>query len=123
MLGECRACGGLPHELNIYRVTDVARIRRPSKQTVAVLGALAASTGTWRHGYDLSRETGIASGTLYPLLMRLEERGYLESRWSEGIEGRPPRHLYRLTAAGFRYAAGAGPARHRPATRPRLEGA
>ncbi|RPI23672.1 MAG: PadR family transcriptional regulator [Actinobacteria bacterium] len=101
----------------------MARERRPSRQTAAVLAALAAGPG-WRHGYDLARETGLASGTLYPVLMRLEERGYLESRWSEGIEGRPRRHLYRITAAGLRYAAGAaGPARHRPATRPRLEGA
>jgi DNA-binding PadR family transcriptional regulator len=101
----------------------VAGERRPSRQTTAVLAALAASVD-WRHGYDLGRETGLASGTLYPVLRRLEERGYLESRWSEGIEGRPPRHLYRITSAGLRYAAGtAGPARHRPASRPRLEGA
>jgi DNA-binding PadR family transcriptional regulator len=60
----------------------------------------------WRHGYELSRQTGLKSGTLYPILMRLSDRELLESRWRETPEtGRPPRHLYRLTAAGRAYAA------------------
>ena len=100
------------------------RNRKPSQQTAAVLAALSSPGATWRHGYDLARETGLASGTLYPLLMRLEDRGYLESRWSEGLAGRPARHLYRITAAGLRYAsATAGPARQRPSGKPRLAGA
>lgn len=82
------------------------RTRRPSTQTRAVLDALIGEHDRWRHGYDLSKETGLASGTLYPLLMRLADRGYLESRWEENeAPGRPPRHLYRLTAAGRQYAA------------------
>lgn len=80
--------------------------RRPSPQTRAVLDALVGARDRWRHGYDLSSETGLASGTLYPLLMRLADRGYLESRWQENDSpGRPPRHLYRLTAAGRQFAA------------------
>jgi PadR family transcriptional regulator len=80
--------------------------RRPSPQTLAVLGDLAREPGQWRHGYDLATETGIASGTLYPLLMRLCDRGYLESKWEQSpATGRPPRHLYRLTAAGTTYLA------------------
>jgi DNA-binding PadR family transcriptional regulator len=52
----------------------------------------------WHHGYALSQHTGIASGTLYPILMRLEKLRWLETRWEESkIAGRPPRHLYRLT--------------------------
>jgi DNA-binding PadR family transcriptional regulator len=55
----------------------------------------------WRHGYDLAKATGLKSGTLYPLLMRLSEQGLLESRWQDAERpGLPPRHCYRLSAAG-----------------------
>jgi DNA-binding PadR family transcriptional regulator len=84
----------------------VTRRRRPSAQTRAVLDLLESRAEEWCHGYELSRDTGIASGTLYPLLMRLAARGYLESRWELApVAGRPARHLYRLSAAGRMYAA------------------
>jgi DNA-binding PadR family transcriptional regulator len=55
----------------------------------------------WHHGYELSKATGLVSGTLYPILMRLSDRGFLEHKWLESQEaGRPPRHVYRLTAKG-----------------------
>ncbi|MGB0124937.1 MAG: PadR family transcriptional regulator, partial [Silvibacterium sp.] len=54
--------------------------------------------------YDLSRSTGLKSGTLYPLLMRLADRKLLETSWETVEPGRPPRHLYRLTAEGVRFA-------------------
>jgi len=77
------------------------RSRRPSAQTVAVLKSLAAAPERWRHGYDLGLEVGLKSGSLYPILMRLSDQGYLEARWEGSrIRGRPPRHLYRLTDAG-----------------------
>jgi DNA-binding PadR family transcriptional regulator len=67
-----------------------------------VLAALAADRREWRHGYDLMRETGLLSGTLYPLLMRMADEGLLEAEWRAPEQpGRPPRHAYRLTAAGF----------------------
>jgi DNA-binding PadR family transcriptional regulator len=81
--------------------------RRPnsSKQTEAVLNALLAARDEWRHGYDLSRETGLKSGTLYPILMRLEQQGWLEAEWeTEPAPGRPRRHLYRLTGMGVEEA-------------------
>jgi DNA-binding PadR family transcriptional regulator len=66
-----------------------------------VLLALAADPFAWRHGYDLLVDTGLQSGSLYPILMRLEDRGFLEAVWETGPPtGRPPRHLYRLTADG-----------------------
>lgn len=77
--------------------------RRPnsSKQTEALLAALLDTASGWRHGYDLSRETGLKSGTLYPILMRLERLGWLEARWEdEPAPGKPRRHLYRLNALG-----------------------
>jgi DNA-binding PadR family transcriptional regulator len=74
---------------------------RLSPQTLIVLQALKHSARDWCHGYDVSKLTRIKSGTLYPILSRLHDEGWLEARWEEGREpGRPPRHLYRLSAAG-----------------------
>jgi PadR family transcriptional regulator PadR len=71
--------------------------RRPSPQTTAVIDALARDPGTWRHGYDLLKDLDMKAGTLYPILMRLCDRGALEARWEDDPPpGRPPRHLYRL---------------------------
>ncbi len=78
--------------------------RRPniSSQTRSVLSALASQPQAWRHGYDLSRETALKSGTLYPLLMRLADQGLLEAEWRPALQpGRPPRHAYRLTTTGL----------------------
>jgi PadR family transcriptional regulator, regulatory protein PadR len=79
----------------------MARSRRPSPQTVAVLDALAAKASEWSHGYDLCRALGMKAGTVYPILIRLAERGLVETAWEQEVpQGRPPRHLYRLSAAG-----------------------
>lgn len=80
------------------------RFRQPSAQTATVLNVLAASPGNWRYGYDLCRETGLKAGSMYPILIRLADRGLLETTWErEPVEGRPPRHLYRITGAGAEY--------------------
>jgi PadR family transcriptional regulator PadR len=72
-----------------------------SSQTLAVVQALKRSGRTWSYGYDLSKVTMLKSGTLYPILMRLHDEGWLESKWEQSAEpGRPQRHLYRLTAVG-----------------------
>ena len=72
-----------------------------SAQTLSVLSALSSTPSGWRHGYDIAKETGLRSGTLYPILIRLADRGLVESRWeAEQPAGRPRRHLYRLTAEG-----------------------
>src|SRR5215470_12500446 len=77
--------------------------RSPSPQTRQVLDALGGEPEAWRHGYDLLRETGLKSGSLYPILIRLAERGWLEASWEpDAPPGRPPRHLYRLTGEGVR---------------------
>jgi PadR family transcriptional regulator PadR len=81
---------------------------RRSPQTTLVLAEFLQAEREWRYGYDLSRATGLKSGTLYPILMRLAERGMLETSWETGAEvagtGRPPRHIYKLTRDGLRYA-------------------
>jgi PadR family transcriptional regulator, regulatory protein PadR len=79
-----------------------------SAQTLLVLAALSGAPSDWRHGYDLARETGLKSGTLYPILVRLADRGLMEARWEEGRPaGRPPRHLYRLSNDGLARAQAA----------------
>ena len=83
----------------------MARSRKSSRQTLALLRALVDQPRKWRHGYDLSKETGLKSGTLYPILMRLSDRSLLESTWEPNAKpGRPPRHLYRLSTIGVAYA-------------------
>lgn len=82
--------------------------RKPnsSPQTRRVLAALASDPGAWRHGLSLAAETGLSSGTLYPLLNRLRDGGFLESEWRQPeVRGRPPRQVYRLTPAGRALAA------------------
>ncbi len=75
---------------------------RFSTQTLAVLATLAADPAGWLHGYLIAKRTELASGTLYPILIRLAERGLIEARWEdEQPAGRPRRHLYRLTADGL----------------------
>ena len=92
----------------------MVRSRSLSPAARRVLAALVQAGATGRHGYDLCREAEIKSGTLYPLLIRLEAQGYLVADWQASeVPGRPPRHVYRLTAGGGRRAdahaaAGAG---------------
>ena len=69
--------------------------------TARVLDALLSPPSEWQHGYALMKRSGLASGTLYPLLARLLDDGWLETDWEDSSEpGRPRRHLYRLTALG-----------------------
>jgi PadR family transcriptional regulator PadR len=83
----------------------MAIVRKCSRQTLALLAALMAEPRTWQHGYELSKQTGLKSGTLYPILVRLSDQGLLDSRWKDAERpGRPPRHVYRLTASGLALA-------------------
>ena len=106
------------------------RVRRPSAQTTAVVLALAENPTAWYYGYQLCRRLGLKAGSVYPILMRLADRGLLETTWeADTPAGRPPRHLYRLTGPGRALAgrlAAEPPARPAPARRnlgrrPRLE--
>lgn len=54
-------------------------------------------------GSDISKKTGILSGTLYPILLRFERVGWLKSQWellNPKEEGRPRRRLYKITGLG-----------------------
>src|SRR3954470_12340129 len=93
-------------KLYLCRITRMNRMRAFSPQAIAVVAELAAQPRTWRYGYDLGRQLGLKSGSLYPILMRLADRGLLETDWeTDAPAGRPPRHLYRLSAAGLALAA------------------
>jgi PadR family transcriptional regulator PadR len=74
---------------------------RLSPQTLRVLERFLDRPTAWRYGYELSRETGLKSGTLYPILMRLAKYSLLETKWVTTEDGVPPRHTYRLTSDGI----------------------
>lgn len=76
------------------------------------MAALLEDPLAWQHGYALMKQTGLKSGTLYPVLLRLCEQGLLEAEWRQSdIPGKPPRHVYRLTRTGLVLAR----ERHAPA--------
>jgi len=77
-----------------------------SLSAVAVLDAIARQI---RHGFDIMDATGLPSGTVYPILGRLERDSYVRSRWeaqaTASREKRPPRRYYEVTAAGAKALA------------------
>jgi PadR family transcriptional regulator, regulatory protein PadR len=83
----------------------MSRPPNASRQTYLLFAAFWQQPRTWRHGYELAKETDLKSGTLYPLLMRLSDQGLLDARWQDSdLAGKPPRHMYRLTAGGLALA-------------------
>jgi PadR family transcriptional regulator, regulatory protein PadR len=104
----------------------MASLIRANESTLQVLAILLDAPSQWHYGYGLSQQTGLKSGTLYPILMRLHDRGLLATKWEESPErGRPPRHLYKLTAEGARAgkeAMHAKPVRSGATLRPACEG-
>ena len=74
-----------------------------TRQTAAVLNAMLEAPSAEWYGLELAKRAKLKSGTIYPLLARLERLGWLESTWEEtdpSEEGRPRRRLYTLTGAG-----------------------
>lgn len=76
---------------------------RVTLQTLRILQVLMGNPSGEHYGMDLLRDARVSSGTLYPILRRLEKAGWLTSRWEELPEdgaGRPRRRYYQLTGAG-----------------------
>jgi PadR family transcriptional regulator PadR len=79
---------------------------RPPRMTIPtqlVLQALLEDPQREMYGIEIGTAAGLPSGTVHPILARLEGVGWLESRWEEidpRREGRPARRYYRLTASG-----------------------
>jgi PadR family transcriptional regulator, regulatory protein PadR len=85
-------------------------IPRMTTQTLRVLGAFTSSQPDELSGAEIARRTNLKSGTLYPILFRLEEAEWLESKWEEGNPselGRPRRRLYKITGHGIKSARAA----------------
>lgn len=89
-----------------------------------VVSALLADPAADRYGLDLMKATGLPSGTLYPVLQRLQQAGWIAAHWEQidpVAQGRPARRYYRLTAQGIaagRQALAELHAATRPATEP-----
>ncbi|MBW4705922.1 MULTISPECIES: PadR family transcriptional regulator [unclassified Micromonospora] len=91
------------------------------RMTAAVAGVLAAfltDPAAERYGLDIMQVTGYPSGTVYPILSRLQHAGWLDAHWEDidpSAAGRPARRWYRLSADGL-VAARAGLAAYRQRT-------
>ena len=91
--------------------------------TQRVLQALLDEPARERYGREIGTAAGLRSGTVHPILARLEGCGWLSSRWEDvdsGAEGRPARRYYRLTAGGAPAARAALARAYRPAPQRRL---
>jgi PadR family transcriptional regulator, regulatory protein PadR len=87
-------------------MTEVTRI---SPQLRTVLSIIHGAPGEAHHGFEICKAASMDSGTVHPMLKRLEAAGWLTSEWEDNSPfGRPMysrRHLYRLTEKGTREAA------------------
>lgn len=80
---------------------------RLSRQTLSVLAIMVANPTIEHYGLEVARVARLKSGTLYPILARLEHYGWIVGVWENidpKVEGRRPRRLYHLTAEGTRAA-------------------
>ena len=102
---------GLRTPAALCRLTSMGkrdRNVRMSLQTLRVLEAFLENPADEQSGADVQKRSGVASGTLYPILLRLESAGWFVSRWEAidpVIAGRPRRRLYRLTPSGLTRAS------------------
>lgn len=81
---------------------------RLTLQSLRVLSLLARNPGELLSGSDIRKETGIASGTLYPILLRMEDAGWLRGDWEKvdpSVVGRPRKRFYRITISGQKIAS------------------
>lgn len=88
----------------------MVRTPKMSSSVVNVLEVFLENPKAVRYGLELGARTGLASGTIHPVLARLEGAGWLESEWEQidpSSAGRPRRRFYRLTAAGLEQASAA----------------
>ena len=90
---------------------------RMTLPTQLVLRTLLADADREQYGAELGVAAGLPSGTIHPILARLEGVGWLESRWEDvdpSVAGRPPRRYYRLTGVGLSHAQAALARAQRP---------
>ena len=105
------SAANLTFQVTLCRVPTMGTEKpRLTTQTLKVLGALMSGARDEISGAEIARSTKLASGSLYPILMRLEDAGWVESRWETEDPrelGRPRRRFYRVTSIGMRAARSA----------------
>lgn len=78
---------------------------RRTRRAIAVALALLDDPQGRHWGYPLSKQSGVPSGVLYPILARMLDEGWLTDHWEDAstaaAQGRPPRRYYRLTPKGI----------------------
>src|SRR5881409_1300563 len=76
----------------------------PTRLTYPTAIVLLALSRGYRYGFEIMDATGLASGTVYPILRRLEDAGMLSAKWEPAREARdeqrPARRYYQITGAG-----------------------
>lgn len=93
-------------------------LARMTHQVKLVLAALDQAGGEALYGQQILRATGIQAGTLFPIMTRLRDHGYVhvrQERGSKSFLGRPLRNYYKLTAAGIELARSPRAQRRTPA--------
>lgn len=101
-----------------------------SRSTLVVLACFIEAQDRPIYGNEIIKNTGLKSGTIYPILDRLERAGWLAAEWEDidqSVEKRPRRRLYQLSGLGVRAANreldAAARAIFRSTLQPRLGGA
>jgi PadR family transcriptional regulator PadR len=83
---------------------DILTPMRTTRLGLGTITILQALEGDRRFGFDIMDATGLTSGTVYPALERLEELGFVRSKWENETtahrDGRPARRYFEITAAG-----------------------
>jgi PadR family transcriptional regulator, regulatory protein PadR len=91
----------------LCRIATMVEDIRLTGPVLKVLGVLLSCVGREVSGSQIGRATKLSSGTLYPILMRLEQAGWAESHWESGNPrelGRPRKRFYQLTSSGAKTA-------------------
>ncbi|HET7484364.1 MAG TPA: helix-turn-helix transcriptional regulator [Solirubrobacterales bacterium] len=83
--------------------------RKPSLATRLVFQAFLDAPSDETYGFELAQVTGLPSGTIYPILRRFEDEGFIKHRWAEVQVGdqRRRRRYYELTGEGWKAARAA----------------
>jgi PadR family transcriptional regulator, regulatory protein PadR len=92
--------------LFIDRVAGMRGFGRVTPAALDVLAVLIAEPGH-THGFAIARQAQHPTGSVYPILARLENAGWVQSHreTTNPTHGKPPRRLYRLTCPEGLHAA------------------
>jgi hypothetical protein len=115
--------GRAGNERSSVKISIDRSLQQTPIPTQLVLRALLDDPARELYGVEVGAAAGLPSGTVHPILARLEGLRWVESRWEDinpRAEGRPARRYYRLTASGVESARAALARAYRPARATRL---